>query len=165
MSLFFASSIAYAQNIVDVALNGLPDSIKAESILTALGNKQGSLYNKALEQGDRMTIAVQLQDVGYLEADVKSNTKFVPGGVNLTYIVNPHNLFTIDAVKATGLSPQEIQGILDELKITKETPYKREECERLSNALAVKMGVLPLFLGMERKMVSSKHEVTLVFTK
>jgi len=163
--LIVAASSVSGQTITEITIDGLPAPLKAEDIVSTLGMKQGSIYNKASEPADRMVISSRLQDAGYLDADVKSNAKFLPAGIQLAYVITPHNLVTIDTVKVPGLSKQDIQGILDDLKITKDTPYNQDICVLLSAAIADKLHMNALFISIDKKLGSTKRDVTLTFLK
>ncbi len=154
-----------AQAISDILIDGLPSGVTAEAVAAALVEKKGGAYSKAQEPVDRAGIAATLQDAGYLDAEVKSAAGFIPGGVRLTFTVVPRNLYHIEAVKAPALAKGEVQQIVDEQKVTPETPCTREVCQRLGAAFADKLAVNVLFLGVERKPNANKRDVTLVFTR
>jgi len=154
-----------AQAISDILIDGLPAGLKAEDLAAALVERKGAAYNKAQEPADRAAIIAALQDAGYLEAEVKSSAGFIPGGVRLTFTVVPRNLYHIEAVKAPALAKGEVQQIVDEQKVGADTVCTHEICLRLSAAIADKLSVNVLFLGLERKLNANKHDVTLVFSK
>jgi outer membrane protein assembly factor BamA len=154
-----------AQAISDILIDGLPAGLKAEEVAASLVEKKGAAYNKAQEPGDRAGISTTLQDAGYLDAEVKSSAGFIPGGVRLTFTVLPRNLYHIEAVKAPGLAKGDVQQIVDEQKIGPDTACTHEVCQQLSTAIAGKLSVNVLFLGVERKLNPNKHDVTLVFTR
>lgn len=154
-----------AQAISDILIDGLPAGVKAEEVAANLVERKGGAYSKAQEPVDRAGIIAALQDAGYLEAEVKSAAGFIPGGVRLTFTVVPRNLYHIEAVKAPGLAKGDVQQVVDEQKVTPETACTREVCQRLGAAIAEKLAVNVLFLGIERKLSANKREVTLIFTR
>jgi outer membrane protein assembly factor BamA len=154
-----------AQAISDITIDGLPAGLSAEEIAAALVEKKGAAYNKAQEPADRAGIVSTLQDAGYLDAEVKTSAGFIPGGVRLAFTVVPRNLYHIEAVKAPGLAKGDVQQILDELKVGADTACTHEVCQRLSAAIADKLALNVLFLGIERKLNANKREVTLIFSK
>lgn len=153
-----------AQNVSDLVIDGLPSGMVSDDLVATLVEKKGTLFAKAQEPGDRQIITTALQDAGYLDAEVKSAASFIPGGVKLVFTVTPHNLYKIEAVKVTGLSKTAVQTILDAVKVTSDSICSREVCQRLSDAIAEKIGMNVLFLGMEHKSNANKHDTTLIFS-
>jgi outer membrane protein assembly factor BamA len=163
--LALASPARAQSSIVDVVFDGLPAGVQADALAAQLALKKGGTYDKTKEASDRAEITAVLQDLGYLDADVKTLDNFVPGGMRLTQVVKAHNLYAIEAVKATGMTKEAVQAILDELKVGKETVCTRDVCDHLSEAIAPKMGVNLLFLSVDRKLNANKKDVTLIFAK
>jgi outer membrane protein assembly factor BamA len=154
-----------AQTISDIIIAGLPAGMQQDDVAAVLAEKKGAVYAKAQEPADRGAIAALLQDAGYLDAEVKSAAGFIPGGVRLTFSVTPRNLYHIEAVKTTGLSKTDLQPILDALKITNQTTCTKEACQHLSDAIAEKLNMNVLFLGMEHKLNANRHDTTLIFSR
>jgi outer membrane protein assembly factor BamA len=160
-----AFACLHATVVAEVAIEGLPAGVQAEPLAARLGLQKGAAYDKAKEPADRAELAAQLQDLGYLDADVKSSNNHLPAGIRLTYAVKVRNVYAIEAVKVPALPKEAVQALLDEQKIGKDAPCTRETCDQLAQAIAVKLGINYLFLNLERKLNPDKKGVTLVFTR
>ena len=114
---------------------------------------------------DCASIVDALKDLGYLEAQAKAATAFVPGGIRLVFTVTPRSLVTIDSVLVPDLAKPEVQQLLDGLAITRETPARHAVRQRLGAAVAQRLGINALFLGLDFRISAAKHDAVLVFSK
>jgi hypothetical protein len=160
-----ASAAFPAQTISELSITGLPPGITADELAAALAEKSGTACSKELEAADCAVLVDALKDLGYLEAGVKAATSFAPGGVRLVFTVTPRSLVTIATAQVPGLAMPEVQQLLDGLQITKETPCTHVVCQRLSAAVAERMGINALFVGLDFRISASKHDAVLVFSK
>jgi outer membrane protein assembly factor BamA len=165
MLVIGAAAAAPAQTVSDVVILGLPPGIAAAELSSTLAEKAGASCTKELEAGDCASIVDALKDLGYLEAQVKAATASVPGGIRLSFTVTPRSRVTIESVQVPGLAKPEVQQLLDGLAIAKDAPCTRAVCQRLSAAVAERLGMNALFLGLDFRISASKHEAVLVFSK
>ena len=157
--------LSHAQTVSDVVFDGLPAGVAEDLVLSRITLKKDVIYDKTKEPADRTNITAALQDLGYLDADTKTLVNFLPGGVRVTFQIKARNLYTIEAVKITGVTPEATQAILDTMKVTKETVCTQELLDRLAQAVAPQMGINFLFVGVSKKPNANKKEVTVLLTK
>lgn len=157
--------VAAAQNVAEVVFDGLPDGVTPDSIITALSQKAGVVYDKAQLPADRERVVVRLKDLGYLEADARSTVNFIPTGVRLAYAVKARNRFTVEKVDAEGVSEADLAAILAAAKIDKETPCTQEVIDRLVPAIAPKLGLNVLYVDAEWKLNANKKEAVLILKR
>jgi hypothetical protein len=165
MLVLGASAASPAQSVSEVVIGGLPPGITAAELSATLAEKAGTACSKELEATDCASIVDALKDLGYLEAGVKAATSLSAGGVRLVFTATPRSLVTIDGVQVPGLAKPEVQQLLDGLAITKDTPCTHAACQRLSAAVAERLGMNALFLGLDFRIGASKHEAVLVFSR
>jgi outer membrane protein assembly factor BamA len=156
---------APAQTVSEVAFDGLPAGVTEDLALARIALKKDAVYDKTKESADRSSISALLQDLGYLDADTKSLVNFLPGGVRVTFQIKARNLYTIEAVKVAGLTPEATQAVLDGLKVTKETPCTQDLLDRLAQAVAPQLGINVLFMGVSKKPNANRKEVTVLLSK
>jgi hypothetical protein len=160
-----ATAASPAQLVSEVSVLGLPPGITADECAATLAEKAGAACSKELEAADCACIVDALKDLGYLEAGAKAATSVMPGGVRLVFTVTPRTLVTIASAQVPGLSKPEVQQLLDGLTITTETPCTHAVCQRLSAAVAQRLGMNALFVGLDFRINASKHDAVLVFSK
>ncbi len=159
-----ATAAAPAQAVSELEVLGLPPGITAADLTATLAEKTGSACSKELEAADCASIIAALGDLGYLEAQAKVATSVVPGGVRLVFSVTPRSLVTIATVLVPGLAKPEVQLLLDGLAITPETPCTQAVRHRLSAAVAERLRVNALFLGLNIRVNASTHGAILAFS-
>jgi len=151
--------------VSELSVRGLPPGLSADELSATLAEKAGAACSKELEAADCASIVDALKDLGYLEAQATAATSFVPGGVRLVFTVTPRSLVTIDGAQVPGLAKPAVQQLLDELKITKDTPCAHAVCQRLSAAVAERLGMNALFVGLDFRISAGKHAALLVFSQ
>jgi hypothetical protein len=163
--VLWPSAGAAAATVAELTIIGLPPGITADELMATLAEKSGAACTKELEAGDCAILVDALKDLGYLEAQAKAGTSFIKGGVRLVFTVKPGSLVTIATAQVPGLAMPEVQQLLDGLQITKETPCTHAVCQRLSAAVAERLGMNALFVGLDFRVSASKHDAVLVFSK
>lgn len=156
---------AAAQNVAEVAFDGLPEGVAAESISAGLSQKTGATFDKAQLPADRERVVMRLKDLGYLDADARSTVNFIPGGIRLSYAVKARNRYTVEAVRVTGMSEADLNAIVAAAKIDKDTPCTQEVIDRLVPAIAPKLGVNVLYVEAEWKPNADKKQALLILRK
>jgi outer membrane protein assembly factor BamA len=151
--------------IAELVIDGLPADLTAEALAPQLANTKGAVFDRTKEKADHALIVTLLHDLGYLDADVKPSNTFVPGGIRLTWAVKPHALITLETVQVPGMPKDALQGLLDELKLDKDTPCTRATSERIAEAAATRLSVNPLFIDAVWKIGGSRKTATLVLTR
>jgi outer membrane protein assembly factor BamA len=157
--------IAAAQTIAEVVYDGLPEGVSGESVTVALMLKTGATYEKAQLPADRDRVVGFLKDLGYLDADARPTVNFIPSGVRIGYAVKARNRYTVEAVRADGVSEADLAAIVTAAKIGKETPCTQAVIDALVPALAPKLGVNVLYVEAEWKQNADKKQAVLVLRK
>ena len=152
-------------DLVEVTFDGLPAEITPEALTAQAVLKQGAAYDKTKLPAERTRMATFLQDLGYLDAEVRSTEGFLPSGIRLKYAVKTRGVFTIDAVKITGLSDEQVQTLLTELKVSPDAPCTQVLLDRLSAPIAKSMGINVLYVGVDKKLNAAKKSVVVTFSK
>jgi hypothetical protein len=163
--LLGATAAFPAMLVSELTILGLPPGITATELAATLAEKAGAACSKELEAADCASIVDALKDLGYLEAGAKAATSFAAGGIRLVFTVTPRSLVTIDGVQVPGLAKPEVQQLLDGLAIAKDTPCTDAVRQRLSAAVAGRLGMNALFLGLDIRIGASKHEAVLLFSR
>lgn len=156
---------AAAQTVAEVVFDGLPDGITADSITTALSQKAGVNYDKAQLPADRERVVGRLKDLGYLDADARSTVNFIPAGVRLTYALKARNRYTVESVRAEGVTEADLTAILAAAKIDQQTPCTQEVIDKLVPAIAPRLGLNVLYVDAEWKLNANKKEAVLVLKR
>lgn len=156
---------AAAQNVAEVVFDGLPDGVTADSISTVLSQKAGVTYDKAQLPADRERVVVRLKDLGYLDADARATVNFIPAGVRLSYAVKARNRYTVESVRAEGVTEADLATILAAAKIDQETPCTQEVIDRLVPAIAPKLGLNVLYIDAEWKLNANKKKAVLILKR
>ena len=156
---------AAAQNVAEVVFDSLPDGVTPDSIITALTQKAGATYDKAQLPADRDRVVGRLKDLGYLDADARSTVSFLPAGIRLSYAVKARNRYTVETVKADGVSEADLAAIVAAAKIDQQTPCTQEVIDKLVPTIAPKLGVNVLYVDAEWKLNADKKQAVLILRK
>ncbi len=157
------SNCMWAQTVVEIRFDGLPESIAEEIITKELRLPTNSAYDKELLDDDRVTAG--LIDYGYLDASTKSKVNYIPGGVRVTYFIKPRNRYTIGSVIVSNVDDNDIQTTLSELQITENSFCEFQHYEKLAKAFAEKMHVHYLFVKVEAQPNKDRKTAQIMLSK
>lgn len=154
-----------AQSVAEVVFDGLPDGVTPDHITATLSQKPGSPYDKTQLPADRERVVTRLKDLGYLDADARSTVNFIPSGVRLAYAVKARNRYTVEAVRAEGVSEADLAAILAAARIDHQTPCTLEVIDRLVPAIAPKLRLNVLYVDAEWKLNANRKEAVLILKR
>lgn len=165
--LLFALVVTSARgaDLAEISFDGLPPVVTPDAITAQAVLKQGAAYDKSKLPAERARLTTFLQDLGYLDADVRSTEGFLPAGIRLKYAVKTRGVFTIEAVKIAGLSDEQVQALLTELKVPLDASCTQALLDRLCAPVAKQMGINVLFVGVDKKLNTAKKSAVVTFSK
>lgn len=163
--LALSVAVAWGADLSEVSFDGLPPEVTPAAITAQAVLKQGAAYDKAKLPTERTRMTTFLQELGYLDVDVRSTEGFVPAGIRLKYTVKTRGVFTIEAVKIAGQSEEQVQTLLTELKVPPDAPCTQELLDRIAAPIAKQMGINVLYLGVDKKLNTTKKSVVVTFSK
>ena len=158
-------TIARGADLAEISFDGLPPEVTPDAITAQAVLKQGAAYDKLKVPAERARLTTFLQDLGYLDADVRSTEGFLPAGIRLKFTVKTRGVFIIEAVKIAGLSDEQVQVLLTELKVPPDAPCTQALLDRLCAPVAKQMGINVLFVGVDKKLNTTKKSVVVTFGK
>lgn len=158
-------TVARGADLAEVSFDGLPPDVTPDAITAQAVLKQGAAYDKAKVPAERTRLTTFLQDLGYLDADVRSTEGFLPAGIRLKYTVKTRGVFTIEAVKIAGLSDEQVQALLTDLKVPPDAPCTQALIDQLCAPVAKQMNINVLFVGVDKKLNAAKKSVVVTFSK
>jgi outer membrane protein assembly factor BamA len=152
-------------DLAEVQFDGLPAEVTPEAITAQATLKQGAAYDKAKLPAERARMTAFLQDLGYLDAEVRATEGFVPAGIRLKYAVKTRGVFTIEAVRIAGQGDEQVQALLAGLKVPPDAPCTQALLDRLCEPVAKQMGINVLFVAVDKKLNAGKKSVVVTFGK
>jgi outer membrane protein assembly factor BamA len=163
--LAFAVAVLPGADLAEVQFEGLPPEVTPEALGAQSVLKQGAAYDKAKLPAERARMTAFLQDLGYLDAEVRATEGFVPAGIRLKYAVKTRGVFTIEAIKVAGQGDEQVQALLAGLKVPPDAPCTQALLDRLCEPVAKQMGVNVLFVAVDKKLNPAKRSVVVTFGK
>lgn len=163
--LALTARVACGADLAEVQIEGLPPEVTQEAITAQALLKQGAAYDKAKLPAERARMTTFLQDLGYLDAEVRSTEGFLPAGIRLKYAVKTRGVFTIEAVRIAGQGDEQVQALLAELKVPPDAPCTQELLDRLCAPVAKQMGINVLYVAVDKKLNAAKKSVVVTFGK